>query len=40
MSGTAEAFGIGTLIGIVAFFVLARFGVIDKLLISIDRMFK
>ena len=40
MSGMAQAFGIGTLIGIVLFFVLARFGVIDKLLMSIERMFK
>jgi hypothetical protein len=40
MSGMAQAFGIGTLIGIVLFFVLAHFGVIDRLLTSIERMFK
>ena len=40
MSGMAQAFGIGTIIGIILFFVLARFGLIDRLLISIERMFK
>jgi len=32
MNATAQAFGIGTLIGIVLFFILARLGMIDKFL--------
>lgn len=40
MNAMAQAFGIGTILGIVLFFVLARFGVIDKLLVSIERWFK
>lgn len=37
MNATAQAFGIGTLLGIALFFVLARFGVIDRLLHWLDR---
>ncbi len=32
MNGTAQAFAIGTLLGIALFFVMAYFGLIDKLL--------
>jgi hypothetical protein len=38
MNETAMALGIGTLLGIVLFFVLAHFGYIEKLLASIDSM--
>jgi hypothetical protein len=37
MSGIAQSFGMGTIIGIVLFFVLARYGMIDKLIHWIDR---
>lgn len=37
MNAMAQAFGIGTLLGIVLFFVLARYGLIDKLIDSLDK---
>jgi hypothetical protein len=37
MSALPQAFGIGTIAGIVLFFVLAKFGYIDKLIHWIDR---
>ncbi len=37
MNGLAQSFGIGTLIGIMLFFVLAKFGYIDKLLHWIEK---
>lgn len=40
MNPIAQAFGIGILIGIVLFFILARLGLIDKFLISVDKWFK
>lgn len=40
MNPTAEAFGIGIILGLVAFFALAYFGVIDKLLASMNKWFK
>lgn len=40
MSQTAQALGIGTIIGIVLFFVMAAFGLIDKLIISMEKWFK
>lgn len=40
MNETAQALGIGTLIGIVLFFVLAGFGVIDKLIASVENWFQ
>jgi len=40
MSPIAQAFGIGILLGIVLFFILAGFGLIDKLLVKIDGWFK
>ncbi|ADE12105.1 hypothetical protein [Sideroxydans lithotrophicus] len=40
MNATAQAFGIGIILGIIVFFILAKFGVIDKLLVSMDKWFK
>jgi putative effector of murein hydrolase LrgA (UPF0299 family) len=40
MNPIAEAFGIGTIIGIVLFFVFLQLGWIDKIINSIDRRFK
>ena len=40
MSATAQAFGIGMILGIVMFFVMVWLGWIDKLLHSIERRFK
>lgn len=40
MNTVAEAFGIGTIIGIILFFVMLRLGWIDKLIQSIDRRFR
>jgi hypothetical protein len=40
MNATAQAFGIGIILGIIAFFILAKFGVIDKMLASMDKWFK
>jgi ABC-type nitrate/sulfonate/bicarbonate transport system permease component len=40
MNTIAEAFGIGTIIGIVLFFVMVRLGWIDKLIDSIDKRFR
>ena len=40
MSPIAQAFGIGMILGIVLFFVLAGFGVIDKLIVSMNKWFK
>lgn len=40
MSQTAMALGIGTILGLVLFFVLAAFGLIDKLIASIDGWFE
>ena len=40
MNTIAEAFGIGSIIGIVLFFVFLYLGWIDKLIKSIDRRFK
>jgi len=40
MSTIAEAFGIGTIIGIILFFVSVRLGWIDKLISSIEKRFK
>jgi hypothetical protein len=37
MNGMAQAFGIGTMIGIGLFFVLAYYGLIDKLLYWIEK---
>jgi hypothetical protein len=37
MSALPQAFGIGTLVGIVLFFVLAKFGYIDKLINWIEK---
>lgn len=39
MSHTAQALGIGTIIGIVLFFVMASMGLIDKLIASIEHWF-
>ncbi|BCK87095.1 hypothetical protein MIZ01_0865 [Sideroxyarcus emersonii] len=40
MNPMAQAFGIGTLLGIALFFILARFGLIDRLLASMERWFR
>jgi predicted RND superfamily exporter protein len=40
MNPVAQAFGIGIILGIILFFILARVGLIDKLLVSIDKWFK
>jgi ABC-type nitrate/sulfonate/bicarbonate transport system permease component len=40
MNSVALGFGIGTIIGIILFFVLVRIGWIDKLIESIDKRFK
>jgi hypothetical protein len=40
MNPVAEAFAIGTIIGIVLFFVFVYIGWIDKLIKSIDKRFK
>lgn len=40
MSQTAQALGIGTIIGIIIFFVMAAFGLIDKLIASIEGWFE
>jgi predicted RND superfamily exporter protein len=40
MSPIAQAFGIGMILGIILFFVLAGFGLIDKLIASIDKWFR
>jgi hypothetical protein len=40
MNPIAEAFGIGTIIGIVMFFVFVYIGWIDKLINSINKRFK
>ena len=40
MNPIAEAFGIGTIIGIILFFVMVRLGWIDKLIRSIDKRFR
>lgn len=40
MNQTAQALGIGTIIGIILFFVLAAFGLIDKLIASMERWFR
>jgi len=37
MNGMAQAFGIGTIIGISLFFVLAYYGLIDKLILWIEK---
>jgi hypothetical protein len=37
MNGLAQAFGIGTIGGIILFFVLARMGLIDKFLMWIEK---
>ncbi len=40
MSATAQAFGIGMVLGIVLFFVMVWLGWIDKFLHSIEKRFK
>lgn len=40
MNTIAEAFGIGTIIGIILFFVFVRLGWIDKLVKSIEKRFR
>ena len=40
MNTVAKAFAIGTVIGIVLFFVMVRLGWIDKLIKSMDKLFK
>jgi len=40
MNPTAEAFGIGIILGLAAFFALAYFGVIDKILASMNKWFR
>lgn len=40
MNPIAQAFGIGIVLGIILFFILARAGLIDKLLVSMDKWFK
>lgn len=40
MSQTAMALGIGTIIGIIIFFVMASLGLIDKLIASIEGWFE
>jgi predicted RND superfamily exporter protein len=40
MNPIAQAFGIGIIIGIILFFILARIGLIDKFLKSIDKWFR
>jgi hypothetical protein len=40
MNPIAEAFGIGTILGIVLFFVFLQLGWIDKFINSIDKRFK
>lgn len=40
MNPIAQAFGIGIVLGIILFFVLARAGLIDKWLASMDKWFR
>lgn len=40
MNPIAQAFGIGIILGIILFFILARIGLIDKFLVSLDKWFK
>lgn len=40
MNPTAQAFGIGIILGVILFFILARAGLIDKLLASMNKWFK